>query len=326
MSLHVIVGAGPVGTTTAELLAATGHHVRLVTRSGSGPSQPAVERVAADATDADALRDLCAGADALYNCANPAYHQWATAWPPLAQALLAAATSSGAVLVTMSNLYGYGPVQAAMTEDLPLAATGKKGRIRAGMWEDALAAHRAGHVRVTEARASDFFGPLVTDGGHLGERAVPRLLAGKTVRTIGDPGLPHSWTYIPDVARTLVTLGTDERAWGRAWHVPTNPPLSARAMVERMAEIAGAPAPKVTAIPRFAVRAAGLVSPMLRELDEVMYQFDRPFVLDSSAFTKTFGVPATPLDDALAATVAWWQTRLAPAVSPGGAAAGAAAA
>src|SRR4051794_20017160 len=321
MSLHVIVGAGPVGSTTAELLAAAGHEVRVVTRSGSGPSHPLVERVAADVSDSEALAKLCIGADALYNCANPAYHQWATDWPPMARALLAAATASGAVLVTMSTLYGYGRVQGAMTEDLPLAATGKKGRIRAGMWDEALAAHRAGRVRVTEARASDFFGPLVTDGGHLGERAVPRLLAGKTVRTIGDPGLPHSWTYIPDVARALVVLGTNERAWGRPWHVPTNPALSARAMVERMASLAGAPPAKVAAIPGFVLRAAGLVSPRLRELDEVMYQFDRPFVLDSSAFTETFGIEATPLEEALTETLAWWRARLAPAGSLGAAAA-----
>src|SRR4051794_4560645 len=321
MSLHVIVGAGPVGSTTAELLAAAGHEVRVVTRSGSGPSHPLVERVAADVSDSEALAKLCIGADALYNCANPAYHQWATDWPPMAHALLAAATASGAVLVTMSNLYTYGPVDGAMTEDLPLAATGKKGRIRAGMWEEALAAHRAGRVRVTEARASDFFGPLVTDGGHLGERTVPRLLAGKTVRTIGDPGLPHSWTYIPDVARALVGLGPDERAWGRPWHVPTTPPLSARAMVDRMTAIAGTPPAKVVAMPRFAVRAAGIFSPMVRELDEVMYQFDQPFILDSSAFTTTFGIEPTPMDDALTDTLSWWRARLAPASSVNAAAA-----
>src|SRR5436853_7699464 len=104
MALHVIVGAGPIGTATAQHLLAAGHDVRMITRSGSGPD--GVERVAADATDAARLTTLAAGAAALYNCANPPYHRWPVEWPPLAAALLTSAERCGAVLVTMSNLYG----------------------------------------------------------------------------------------------------------------------------------------------------------------------------------------------------------------------------
>src|SRR5262245_37047420 len=105
MGRHVIVGAGPVGTAAAEHLVARGHEVRMVTRTGAGPVF--VERVQADATDASRLAQLAAGADTLYNCANPPYHRWPQLWPSLATALLDAAQRSGAVLVTMSNLYGY---------------------------------------------------------------------------------------------------------------------------------------------------------------------------------------------------------------------------
>ncbi len=136
MSLHVVVGAGPIGTGVATLLAAEGERVRLITRSGSGPSHPAIERVAADAADATRLRHLTKGAVALYNCANPPYHRWPIDWPPLADAMLNAAKATDAILAITGNLYGYGPVDGPMTEDLPLAATTRKGRVRAKMWND----------------------------------------------------------------------------------------------------------------------------------------------------------------------------------------------
>jgi nucleoside-diphosphate-sugar epimerase len=245
---------------------------------------------------------LSVGTTAIYNCANPAYHRWPSDWPPIASSLLQAAIECNAVLATMSNLYGYGPVDHPMTERDRLAATGKKGRVRANMWLEARAAYDAGQVRATEARASDFFGPGET-ASHFG-RMIPRVLAGKTVRVIGSPDTPHSWTYIPDVARTLVTLADDERAWGLPWHVPTNPPLSQREVVKALADLAGVPAPQVRGIPSWVMRVAGFVSPLVRELREVAYQFERPFVLDSSAVTETFGLKPTPMDEALAATLA----------------------
>lgn len=310
MARHVIVGAGPVGSATATALAEAGNEVRVVTRTGGGPRLPGVERVAANAADRAVLTGLARDADAIYNCANPPYHRWARDWPPLADSLLRSAEDTGAVLVTMGNLYGYGPVDHPMTEGDPLAATSRKGRIRVAMWEQALAAHQTGRVRVTEARASDYFGPEVTAQGHIGSRFIPPLLAGKRTSVIGDPDVPHSWTYVPDIARALVVLGSDERAWGRAWHVPTNPPATMRWMAVRISAMAGAPSPRIATIPHPMLRALGLVSPIVRELEEVRYQFVRPFVLDSSAFTTTFGLAATPLDHALRATVEWWRARL----------------
>ncbi|MDI9579433.1 MAG: NAD-dependent epimerase/dehydratase family protein [Thermobispora sp.] len=309
MGEHVIVGAGQVGGLLAELLADRGHEVVVVTRSGSGPDRPGVRRVAADAADAAAMRRIAVQADALYNCANPAYHRWAQDWPPIAAALLAAAEDSGAVLVTLSNLYGYGPVDGPITEDLPLAATGTKGRVRARMWEEARAAHLAGRVRVTEVRASDFFGPHASDRSYLGARFVGPLLAGRPATIVNDPDVPHSWTYLPDVARALAAVAADERAWGGAWHVPSNPPITTREFAERLCVLAGAPAPRLRRIPGWAVKAAGLFVPFLRELEEIRYQFDRPFVLDASATEAALGLAPTPLDDALRETIAWWRGR-----------------
>jgi len=307
MSLHVIIGAGPAGTATALGLAAAGQHVRVITRSGTGPDADGIENIAADAADAGRLARLAAGAEVIYNCASPPYHRWPQDWPPLAAAVLAAAEHAGAVLVTMSNLYGYGPVAHPITEGDPLAAAGPKGRTRAAVWAQALAAHQAGRVRAAEARASDFFGPGVRGQSPVGQRSIPRLLAGRPIAVLGDPGAPHSWTYVPDIAAALVTLGASERAWGHAWHVPTSAPMSQRGIFTALARIAGAPAPRLRPVPPWLLRAAGLAVPSLRELGEVAYQFTGPFVMDSAAFQDTFGTGPTPAGQALAATVTWWQ-------------------
>src|SRR3954471_7097091 len=235
MALHVIVGAGPVGTATATLLADRGEQVRVVTRSGGGLEHPAVERVSADATDADRLSALAEGAAALYNCANPQYHRWLTDWPPLATALLAAAERSGAVLAAASNLYGYGPVDGPITDDTPLAATHPKLKLRADIWRAALAAHEAGRVRATEVRASDYVEANSIFSMALGKP----LRAGKRAYVPVPLDVPHSWSSISDVARTLVTAATSERAWGRAWLVPTTPPLTVRELAARFVQVNG---------------------------------------------------------------------------------------
>ena len=308
MSLHVVLGKGPIGSTLTDRLVAAGHDVRVLSRSG-GTSTERVEHVALDAADAVALTAASRGAAVLYNCANPPYHRWVEQWPPVADALLTAAEATGAVLVVMGNLYGYGPVDGPMSEDLPLAAPGTKGRVRAAMWEQALARHDAGALRMTEARASDFVGPRVGATGYLGERAVPRVLAGRSVQHIASPDQPHSWTSVDDVARTLEVLGVDERAWGRPWHVPTAPPTTYREAVHGLCRAAGVPPVRVTQLPHLVLRAAGLFSPVLRELEETRYQFTRPYVLDSSAATQVFGLEPAPLEQTLADTVAWWRGR-----------------
>jgi nucleoside-diphosphate-sugar epimerase len=301
VALHVIVGKGPVGSTTAAALVGRGHQVRVLSRSG-GESTDAIEHRRVDAADLDAVAAAARGAVALYNAVNPAYRRWPTDWPPVAAALLGAAERTGAVLVTMGNLYVYGRPTAPMTPESPLAATDRKGRVRLAMWTDALSAHRAGRIRVTEARAADFVGPQVpADHSHL-VRQLAALRAGRRAWVVGDPDAPRSWGYLPDVAATLATLGTDERAPGRAWHVPSAPPRSQRQALADLAVAMGVPPVPVTSIPWPVLRAAGVAVPLFREVVDVRHQFDREFVIDASATTATFGLVATPWEQAVAAT------------------------
>jgi len=300
MSEHVIVGAGAVGSAAAMLLAERGEHVRVVSRRGTGPDHPAIERVAADATNAERLTELAAGATALYNCANPQYHQWFTDWPPLAAALLTAAERSGAVLASMSNVYGYGPVDGPIGQKTPIAATHPKLRLRAQMWQDALAAQQDGRIRTTEVRASDY----IEQNSLLTTAIGKPLLAGSRAYSPWPLDVPHSWTSISDCALALVTVAADERALGQAWLVPTGPALTVRQLAIRFTEVNGAPAAKLTAIPYPVMWAAGLFNPMIKELRITRYQFTAPFVLDSSATTQMFGLEPTSLDETLRETAA----------------------
>jgi nucleoside-diphosphate-sugar epimerase len=301
MSLHVVVGAGPVGSATARLLADQGEEVRLLTRRGGGPEHARIERVAADASDPDVLARHAKDAVALYSCAGPAYHRWPTDWPPLGAAMVHAAEVTGAVLVTTGNLYGYGEVTAPMTEDFPLKPNSVKGEVRVKLWRDALAAHKAGRIRTAEVRGSDYLGAGTLSS--FSALVLPKVLAGKRAAMPADLDAPHSWTYVGDVARTLVAVAATESAWGRAWHVPTAAPVSVRALATRAAELAKAPTAKVGTMPTFALRLAGFFNPTAREMLEVLYQLQAPFVLDSSAATAAFGIEPTPTDDALRETI-----------------------
>jgi nucleoside-diphosphate-sugar epimerase len=301
MSRYVIIGAGSIGSATARLLAERGEEVLVVTRSGSGPTGSGIRRVRCDATDAAQLTEVSQGAVALLNCAAPAYHRWVSDWPPLAEAVLDTAERTGAVLATVSNLYGYGPVSAPMTEQMPLLATTRKGRVRARLWSDALARHEAGRVRATEIRASDYIGPR--SQSPLGDRVVPRLLAGKPVQVLPSADTAHSWTYVEDVARLLAVVADDERAWGRPWHVPTNAPRTQREAVADLAQVAGVAPVPVREMPGLLLRLLALVNPTVRELPEVAYQLKAPFIIDSSAATEAFGLNPTPWSEVLSATI-----------------------
>ena len=306
MHVHLVVGAGSVGTAVARQLAEEGSEVVVVTRSGSGPEGPGIRRVAADASSVDALTEAAPEAVAIYNCANPAYHRWAQDWPPMASAFLAYAERTGAVLTTCSNLYGYGPVNSPMTESQPLAAPGTKGRVRAQMWLDAKAEHDAGSIRATEVRGSDYI--AASEQTRISsKRVVPRILNGKSVSLLGPVDQPHTWTSPTDVARLMVITAQDPQAWGSAWHVPSNPPRTQRQVIDDFADVAGVPHVKVSSLPGAMVGIFGLFNPAIREMGETSHQWDRPFVMDDSAARQAFGMEPTPWADILAGVVAHYR-------------------
>lgn len=298
----VVVGAGPVGREVARLLAEAGHAVTTVTRSGRPSGIEGVTAVAADASDPAALGAVVEGADALLNCANPKdYRVWEQVWPPLAASLLSTAERTGATLVTASSLYAYGPVDVPMTEGMPDAATDHKGRLRATMWADAKAAHDAGRLHAVEVRASDYLGAGVGANGHV-SRHIPTAVEGRAAWAFGDPDLAHTFTDVTDVARTLVRVAFDPAAWGQVWHAPSQAPSSQRAALNGALAAIGKPPVRVHGLPVGIIRAAGLVSPLMREFGEMGYIFTRDYVMDSARTQAALGLAPSPWEDTLRRT------------------------
>lgn len=304
-ALYVVTGAGPVGWTVAEQLAAAGHRVRVLTRSGSGPDHPRVEKVAVDVSDPARLGGLFRGAKAVFHCIHGSQYTarvWAEELPRAEEAVLAAAGEAGAVVVFPESLYSYSEPDRPMTEEGPREALGGKRGVRAEL----LKARSASATDTVSVVASDFFGPRVRFS-HAGERVVKPVLAGKPLMVIGNAGVPHSFTYVPDLAAAMIRAAQDPALWNRVWHTPTGPALSQREIAAAFAAAAGARAPRVSAVPGWALRTMGLFSPGTRELAETLYQFERPFVMDSRASEAALGLRPTPLTEAAAATVAWWR-------------------
>jgi nucleoside-diphosphate-sugar epimerase len=305
--LHVIFGTGPLGLAVMRELSRRGRRVRMINRSSrvKFAKEPQTEVGGANAADPAQAREVCEGAAVVYHCVGLPYPRWPE-FPAIAAGIVEGAAAAGAKLVYGDNLYMYGAVDVAMTEELPYAATTKKGRIRAAIARSLLDAHRAGKLRVTIGRGSDFFGPFAAGAAMMGSRVFGRALAGKAAQVVGDPDRLHTFTFIDDFGTALVTLGEREEALGSAWHVPSPPAITTRQFVEAVYRILGKPV-KMSSAPRLAIAVAGLFDVNAKELREMLYQFERDFVMDSSRFEKALGVQATPLDQAIKATLDWYR-------------------
>jgi len=303
MTRHAVLGAGPVGRAIVNSLAQRQIDAIVITRSGT--DVPGARAVKVDARDRNALATALAGADVVYQASQPEYHRWPQEFPALQASVVNAAKRSGSTLVAVDNLYGYAPNTEPLTEDLPQSSTTRKGRTRADMWRALEAEWRAGNLKVTSGRASDFFGPFAL-GSQVGERFFGTLLAGKKAETFGNPNAVHSYTNVVDFGEALVRLALDERSLGRAWHVPNAPAVTNAEFLARAAAIVGVEAKSVKRT-AFQLRLAGLFVPPAREVIEMLYEFEHDFVIDHSAYAAVFGDHATPLDESLAVTIDWFR-------------------
>lgn len=305
--IHVVTGAGPVGSTVALQLADQGHQVRLLTRSGSGPDHPLIERRRVDVSRPDHLDAAFAGATAVFHSIHASAYDaavWRRELPAAERVVLEAAGRAGAVVVFPESLYAYGVVDGPISEDLPRDATEGKPGVRTAL----LRARAASPTPTVSVVASDFYGPRVRTS-HAGERVVPSVLAGKTVRVIGDPDLPHSFTYVPDLAAAMIKAAATPELWDTVLHAPTPAAPTQRELIAAFAAAADVRTPTVGRLPMGLMRAVGVVHRGTRELLELSYQFTAPFVMDSARSERLLGLSPTPIDVAAKETVAWWRAQ-----------------
>jgi nucleoside-diphosphate-sugar epimerase len=274
-----------------------------------------VEVVAAAAADRAQAVAAAVGASTFYQALNPEYHRWHELFPALQAGALTAARSAGAVCVSIENLYMYDSSN-PINEASRIAPRSKKGELRRRMADEVMAAHGRGDIRAAALRSSDYYGPGVT-GSALGEMVFGNLVAGKKAQVGGSLTQPHSFAYIADVGRAAARLGTDDEALGGVWIAPHALARTQGEMVEAAGAALGG-RPTATVVSPLMMRLAGLFVPGARASVEMMYEFTKPFVVDSSRIEATFGLVPTPVETGIERTVAWFRER---SVSGGGRAA-----
>jgi len=300
---HVVLGAhGVAGRETVKSLLGRGEVVTAVGRTAptTAPTTAGASALRADLLNpADATRAL-EGAQVAYFTVGLPYSAkvWEQQWPLLVRNVIDAAVSHGTRLVYLDNIYAYGEVEGPMTEDTPLRATTRKGRVRVDAVRALQAAAAERNLDLTIARSADFYGPGATTSV-VNPYVLARAAVGKPGTWFFDADLPHSLTYTPDIGEALATLGTDPQARGGTWHLPSAPALTGRQMIE----LAGGPGAKTSVMSLGMMRFGGLFSRAARETVEMAYQWTRPSVLDSSRFEAAFGVAPTPLADGFATTI-----------------------
>ena len=297
----VVVGSGVLGRTIAQMLRAKGRRVTVLNRSGgSFDGQPVV---ACDLTAPGELERHLGDSPRIFVCAAPAYWRWREEFPLMVDGLRRAVKGRAADIVYADNLYAYGASERPLSEDLPYAATTSKGKVRAGAAVRLMGLHGADGVRVTIVRAADFYGPGV-ENSSVGLRVVRDVLAGRPAYLIGDPDVPHALTYLPDQARCMIALSEQDKAFGESWHTPNSDAVTPRAFLANIAEAAGSTLKVRTAGPLM-LRTMGMFNPAMRELVEMMYQFDRPFLVSHDKIARHFGLTPTPLEVGVRETVQW---------------------
>lgn len=305
MNTHVIFGTGALGMAVMRELVKQGKCVRMINRSGRADVPYGVEVVASDAYNPSQATEVSKGAEVIYQCAQPAYNTWAEKFPPLQASILEAAAANGAKFIVGDNLYMYGDTNGKpFTENLPYTPHTKKGKTRAQMAEAVMAAHRTGKIRAAIARGSDFYGAGVL-GSALGERLFFPIVQGKTAQAVGNIDLPHTYTYIDDFGKAMVILGERETALGQIWLVPNAPTLTTRQVITLAFQLEGKPV-KISRMGKTMMRIGGVFIPEAREMVEMMYEFEKPFVVDHTKFERAFGNHATPFEEGLRTTLAWY--------------------
>ncbi|HMJ69369.1 MAG TPA: NAD-dependent epimerase/dehydratase family protein [Cyclobacteriaceae bacterium] len=302
--MQTILGAnGVIATELSKHLPSFNTTIRQVSRHPKKVNE-SDEIVVADLLDYDQTEKAVAGSEIVYLLAGLKYDikVWREQWPKLMRNVLDACKKHGSKLVFFDNVYCYGRVRGAMTEETPFNPTSKKGEVRAKVATMLLDEVKQGNLQGMIIRAADFYGPgaLLTLTYSM---VTERLKAKKGPQWIGNPKAIHTFTYTPDAGKTVARLGNTASAYNQTWHALTNKDrITGEQYVRIACETMGVPY-KLQALPKFGVSIVGLFMPVLQEFVEMMYQFDQDYIFDSSKFEKEFGAAATSYQEGIAATL-----------------------
>ena len=305
--LHVVFGAsGNAGSAILQELVRKGFNVRGINRSGKADVPEGVEMVKADIFNKQESKLAINNASVIYNCVNVPYNRWVDDLIPLTKAFIELGSGNGIKSVIIDNLYMYGrKYDEPLREDMePLAQT-RKGKIRAEITKLYLQAHKEGKINVIICRASDFYGPGVINST-MGARIMTKVLQGKKISVLYNPDVPHSFSFVNDYAKALINLVSSDDVFGQIWHIPTAEPITQREFLEIAIEIANK-TPKITSLSNFMLNTVALFNPIVKEIKELSYQFEKPFIMNHSKYEKRFGIDVTPHQEAIKTTLEWYE-------------------
>lgn len=289
--MHTILGAGgAIGTELVKGLAQMGRRVRLV---GRNPKlvEGASEIISADISNLDQTIAAVSGSSVVHLLVGLKYDVkvWRELWPRIMNNAIEACKRTKAKLIFFDNVYAYGKVHGQMTEETPFNPCSKKGEIRAQIATTLVNEIKAGHLNALIARSADFYGPNARTSV-LNILVFDKFAKGTTAFWLVNDSVPHSFTFTPDAAKSLVLLAGAETAWNQTWHVPTasNPPTG-KEIIPMVAKAFGIE-PKYRILRRPMIKIAGLFAPDIRESYEMLYQSDAEYLFDSTKFSKAFNL------------------------------------
>lgn len=304
--MQTILGAGgTIGLPLAKELAAYTNKIRLVSRNPVKVNEED-ELFPADLTDRNQVFNAIAGSEVVYVVVGFPYDikVWRKEWPALMRNVIDACKQHKAKLVFFDNVYMYDKTAIPhMTEESPVNPPSKKGKVRAAIFQMLMDEVKQQQITALIARAADFYGPGKGNSSVLNEVVYKNFLKGKKANWFASADKKHTFTYVQDAAKGTAILGNTPDAFNEVWHLPTNQQaLTGREFVNLFAKAMNVE-PKFSALPQWMASAIGLFVPIMKELAEMFYQYDRDYIFDSSKFNKRFNFTPTTYEAGVAATV-----------------------
>ena len=300
--MQTILGSGgAIGVELAKALTTYTNNIRLVSRDPQKVNDTD-QLFTADITKPNEVLKAVEGSEVVYLTAGFTYNLkvWQNTWPAVMKNVINACKHHNAKLVFFDNIYMYDQNHLnPITEEALINPPSKKGKVRAQIAKMLHEEIKAGNLKALIARCADFYGPNIKNTSMLTETVFNNLSKEKKANWLGSVKFKHSFTYTPDAGKATALLGNTDDAYGEVWHLPTAPnPFTGEEWIKNIAKEMGVE-PKFQAAPKLLVKVIGLFVPIMKEMVEMIYQYDRDYVFDSSKFDERFEFTPTPYLDGI---------------------------